>query len=124
MSLFDVTLDLLRQATVFGTRRHELLAENVANADTPAFRARDLSFAQELTLAQQVSARPLQASETPLLELRVVDAPDGPPRADGNDVDIDRQMARIAQNTIYHNVVIQLVSARLKELRTAINGHA
>ena len=124
MSLFGVGFDLLRQAAVFGTRRHELLAENVANADTPGFRARDLSFAQELSLVQQVSARPVAATDTPLLELRVVEAPDGPQRADGSDVDVDRQMARIAQNTIYHNVVIQLLTARLKELRTAINGHA
>lgn len=124
MSLFGVGFDLLRQAAAYGTRRHELLAENVANADTPGYRARDLSFAEELSAIQQVSTRAASQADPPLLKVQVVEAPDGPRRLDGSDVDIERQMARIAQNTIYHNVVIQLLTARLKELRTAINGHA
>lgn len=124
MSLLGVGFELLRQAAAYGTRRHELLAENVANVDTPGFRARDLTFAEELSAIQRVGTRAAAQADAPLLSLQVVEAPDGPRRPDGSDVDIDRQMARIAQNTIYHNVVIQLLNARLRELRTAINGHA
>ena len=44
--LFGGVVEALRQASVFATRRHELLAENVANAETPSYKAHDLSFAQ------------------------------------------------------------------------------
>ena len=50
-SLFGGVVEALRQSSVFAVRRHEMLAENVANAETPNFKARDLSFASELDLA-------------------------------------------------------------------------
>lgn len=124
MSLFGGTVDVLRQATVFASRRHQLLAENVANAQTPNFRARDLSFEHELSLAQKVRALPVASVDTPNLDVRLVDAPDARLGVDGNNVDIDRQMARISENALYHNVVVQLLVSRFGALKSAINGHA
>lgn len=123
MNIFGATMDTLKQAAAFSLRRHEMLAENVANVETPNFRSRDLTFLHELTLAQQVKALPPQNMHTPDLELRMINSPDGPPRGDGNDVDIDRQMARVAQNTLYHETVLQLMSSSFRSLKTAINGH-
>ena len=124
MSLFDGTLELLRQATVYSTRRHELLAQNVANADTPGFQARDLTFASEMSLAQQVRALPATALGTPGLDLRLIERPDPVSSPDGNGVDIDRQMTRVAQNTMYPTTVLQLLNSQFRALKTAINGHA
>ena len=123
MSLFSGSLEMLRQATTFSLRRHELLAQNIANADTPGFQGRDLSFAHELSLAQQVRAMPAPAIGTPDLDLRVIERPDETTGADGSGVDIDRQMIRVAQNTLYHNAVLQLLNNEFRGLKTAINGH-
>ena len=123
-SLFGGVVEALRQSSVFAVRRHELLAENVANAETPNFKARDLSFASELDLAKLVQSTP--DLKTPFgqsaLDLRMVNAPDGPAKLDGNDVDIDKQMVRVGQNAIYHNVVVQLLKAQFDGLKSAING--
>ncbi len=119
--MFGGVVEALRQASAFALRRHELLAENVANADTPGFRAHDLSFTHELDIAQLVQSRP-DSSLGPAMDLRVVDSPDGPAKLDGNDVDLDKQMARIGANAIYHNVVVQLLNARFNALKNAING--
>jgi flagellar basal-body rod protein FlgB len=116
------TIELLRQATAFAGRRHEILAQNVANADTPGFQARDLTFERELSLAQKVRAVPAQSLATPDLDVRLIESPDARLRPDGNNVDIDRQMARVAQNTLYHNTVVQLLASRFASLKTAING--
>jgi flagellar basal-body rod protein FlgB len=124
VSLFGGTIELLRQAAVFSTRRHELLAQNIANTDTPGFQARDLSFTHELSLAQQVRALPASAVGTPDLDLRLIERPDPVVAADGNSVDIDRQMTRVAQNTLYHSAVLQLLNSHFRALKTAINGHA
>ena len=118
--LFGGVLDALRQAGAFAVRRNELLAENVANADTPGFKAHDLSFTHELDLARMVRSRPDTALGS--LDARVVDTPDGAAKLDGNDVDIDRQMTRLSQNTIYHNVVVHLLNARFNALKSAIHG--
>ena len=118
--LFEGVIEALRQAGAFSVRRNEMLAENVANADTPGFKAHDLSFAHELDLARMVRSRP-DAKLGPL-DVRVVDVPDGVAKLDGNDVDIDKQMTRMSQNTIYHNVVVHLLNARFNALKSAIHG--
>lgn len=123
MSLFGGAIEMLRQATVFSARRHELLAQNIANADTPGFQARDLSFAHELSLAQQVKALPASAVGVPDLDVRILERPDPVVAFDGNSVDIDRQMTRVAQNTLYHTAVLQLLNSHFRALKTAINGH-
>ncbi len=120
-SLFGGVIEALRQASGFAVHRHELLAENVANADTPNFKAHDLSFARELDLAQVVRSRPDTASGQEL-DVRIVDNPDGMTKLDGNDVDIDKQMTRLGQNALYHNVVVHLLNARFNALKSAING--
>jgi flagellar basal-body rod protein FlgB len=124
MNLIGGPLEVLRQAAAFALRRHELLAQNVANADTPGFRAHDLAFASELSIAQQTASLPADAIGAPALDVRIVENPDPVSRQDGNTVELDRQMARMAQNTVYHNTVVQLMTAQLRNLRTAINGHA
>jgi flagellar basal-body rod protein FlgB len=123
VSLFGGAIELLRQAAVFSGRRHELLAQNIANADTPGFQARDVSFAHELSLAQQVKALPASALGTPDLDLRIIEQPDRVMAGDGNSVDIDRQMTRVAQNTLYHSAVLSMLNAHFRALKTAINGH-
>jgi flagellar basal-body rod protein FlgB len=119
--MFSGVIEALRQASAFSVRRHDLLAENVANADTPNVRAHDLAFAEELSLAQFVRSRP-ETKHGEAVDVRLVDAPDGPARLDGNDVDIDKQMTRMSQNTLYHNVVVHLLNARFNALKSAIHG--
>ena len=123
--LDDIPLfSMLKGRMKYLAARQRVIAENVANADTPGFQARDLTFDHELSLAQKVRALPMSTLPTPALDLRLVDSPDARMRPDGNNVDIDRQMTRIAQNALYHNVVVQLLSSRFAALKTAINGHA
>jgi flagellar basal-body rod protein FlgB len=124
MNLIGGPLEVLRQAAAFALRRHELLAQNVANADTPGYHAHDLAFARELSIAQQTASLPADAVGAPALDLRIIESPDPVSRQDGNTVELNREMARMAQNTVYHNTVVQLMTAHLRNLRTAINGHA
>lgn len=122
MSMFGGVVETLRQASVFALRRHEVIAENVANVETPGFRARDINFAEELSIAQKARSLPAPGVDAQSLDVRVVDRPDFLTKPDGNSVDIDRQMTRMAQNTLYHNAVIQLLNSRFNALKSAING--
>lgn len=127
--LFDATVELLQRSATFAVRRHAVLAQNLANMETPGYRGQDLTFASELDLARQAHAIPVSLepgrkdrTAEQALDVRLVHAPDGPVRPDGNDVDIDRQMIKIAENALYHNTIVHLLIGKLNTMRTAISG--
>lgn len=129
MSLFTSAVETLQQGVTFALRRHAILAHNLANVETPGYQARDLTFSRELDLARKARATAVSLEPPGLpqgavqsLDLSLVRAPDGPPKPDGNDVDVDRQMVRIAENAFYHNAVVQLLASRLNAMKMAIRG--
>jgi flagellar basal-body rod protein FlgB len=119
--------------------RARLIADNIANADTPNYKAQRLSF--EDFLARELDAdRP--AGELPLLRTNPLHFPGGRRpdiqgiettngiiytdrsltfRLDGNNVDIDHEMAEQAKNAIQYSTLTELASRRLAILRTVIS---
>lgn len=124
--LFGGTIDLLRQAVSFSTRRHQVLAQNLANAETPGYRGQDIVFRDELETALRGKAAPVSAAlpelDGSVLRTVQVYSGDAGPRMDGNDVDLDRQMVRMAQNTLYHNAMVQILTQKFNVLKGAISG--
>jgi flagellar basal-body rod protein FlgB len=103
--------------------RHEALAANVANAETPHYKRVDLapSFRAELqnALASHDTAR-LSALQPRL----AVDASALPLNRDGNTVNLEQELVQLGQNTLQHTVETQMVSGALAQLRLAITGKA
>src|SRR6476660_5989646 len=93
--LFDPTLQGLSQALTLHQRRHEVLASNLANVETPRFHARELGF--EAALKEAFDGRQTDALAVASAP-RVVEDAGAPPRADGNTVDLDLQMAKLGAN--------------------------
>jgi flagellar basal-body rod protein FlgB len=114
--LFDPTLEGLARALTLHQRRHEVLASNLANIETPGFRARELDFADALRHA--FDATPPVPGDPPAP--RVIDDPAGAPRADGNTVDLDRQMAKLSANGMDYLALATILRRRLALLRLAI----
>ncbi|MBI5017360.1 MAG: flagellar basal body rod protein FlgB [Deltaproteobacteria bacterium] len=110
------------------SRRHAALAANVANADTPGYRAIDVPFAA--ALAQAASTLLLAATDARHLQGPVSAGQDsvilsgGAPRRDGNDVDVDREMGKLARNQIEYQFLSRALSRRFGRLREAITGRA
>jgi flagellar basal-body rod protein FlgB len=103
--------------------RHEALAANIANAETPHYKRIDLapSFRTELqsALASHDMAR-LSALQPRL----AVDTTVLPLNRDGNTVNLEQELVQVGQNTLQHAVETQMVSAALAKLRLAITGKA
>lgn len=93
--------------------RTELLANNLANADTPGFKARDIDFRTALANAEQGS--PTSSSA---LKYRVPLAPS----LDGNTVDVQLEQAAFAENAVRYQATLSFLSARFRSLMTAITG--
>ena len=124
--LFDQTIDRLTRGLELASRRHEVLTKNVANLETPGYRARDVSFDDYLSAMRPAAAdagmpAPLSLAGADA-ESHVVYASDGAAREDGNDVNLDRQMARLAENTLFNHTLVNLLTARFNQMKQAISG--
>lgn len=128
--------DALRfQQTALSLRaaRQELLASNIANADTPNYKARDIDFASALQNALAGTSSELPAVQTSPMHLEgraggsILGAPvmyrkPVQPSADGNTVDMDVERAQFVDNALRYEASVMFVNARLKGILTAIQG--
>jgi flagellar basal-body rod protein FlgB len=88
--------------------RQKLVASNIANADTPGYRTKDIAFQMEFqTLAQ---------GEKP----RIVEVPDLKVKNDGNDVNLDREARMLSENNLRFSFAETMLRDRIKQVRNAI----
>ncbi len=114
----------------FAQRRHELLAGNVANLDTPDYRARDLNvgdFQNALAESIQTAERRPAAIEPTTRD----DVYAGPRKAteqvvfhDGSDVSMEQQIKEIAKNRHLHSLAVTTMRSQFSLLRAAITERA
>jgi flagellar basal-body rod protein FlgB len=122
--LSDVTSRTLAAALRGTVARHAALANNLANIDTPGFIRTDVRFEEALaaTLDQSRGAPDRFGERVSALGLAPRRDRSTPPRADGNNVQIDREMAALARNALSFRAAGELLSARIRTLRAAIRG--
>lgn len=110
-------------------RRHQLLASNLANADTPGYKARDLDFRAALAEAggpeqpgmatshdRHIGGGAGQPGGEPLYRVP------NQPSLDGNTVDPDIEMSNWAENVMRYQAALQFTSSRLSSLKSALTG--
>lgn len=116
--LFDETSRLLGEMIRAASLRHQVLSRNIANIDTPGYRPMEVNFGEELRLASEAGDSPASIVRATV----VADSTAGAGRYDGNGVDLDRQMEKMAENALWHNAMIQILNSRMNFLRTAVRG--
>jgi len=119
MAVTPSQFDILSKVLGVTTLRHQVLAHNVANVNTPKFRRLDVLF--ENALAKQVARG--DAADFGQVDPVVVEDFRGPFRVDENNVDINAEMARLNKNSLLHNAYIQILSSKLGTMRRAITGN-
>lgn len=113
--------------------RQELIASNIANADTPNYKAKDIDFASALQGAMSEGGAKLQMAATsnshlssgsgetvfgaPVLYRNVVQ-----PSADGNTVDMDVERAQFADNALRYEASVKFVSDQAKDVLAALQS--
>lgn len=135
---FDSALGIHEQALDVRSRRAEVLSNNLANVDTPNFKARDVDF--RAMLNQQVNATGATAStqSVKIAATRsnhfdfssVTETADGDmlyrtplqPSVDGNTVDENVEQAEFMKNALNWQASFQFLSAKFKGLKDAIRG--
>ena len=126
---FDKALGIHADALQVRSRRLELLASNLANADTPNYKARDIDFRAALGQAQQgqaVSIRRTHAAHMSVGAPGVGIEPQyrvpNQPSLDGNTVDAQLEQAVFSQNAVQYQASLDFLNSRFRGLRNALGG--
>lgn len=124
---FDTALGIHPQALALREKRSELLAANMANADTPGYKARDLDFksvfqqnlqmSQPMERTQTKHISPQQAFESHLLYRNPSQA-----SLDGNTVEANVEQAKYAENAVQYQASLQFVNNKFSGLMLALRG--
>jgi len=131
--IFGGTIGLLEKSLNVRSVQHQVLSSNVANADTPNYKAFEVAVDEELRklgtgkpriqlVRTQSSHLPVGRAEADRVTLKNAPAPELSLRADGNTVDLDRSMGDLAENTIKYKTSAQLITSKFRGLKNAIIG--
>jgi len=141
MNGLDQLLDFNAAALRIRAHRQEILAANIANVDTPNFKARDIDFRSAMQKALESSAEvsakkngapqlnttsPLHFKGEGIADNGAVDSSDLLYRsvvqdsADGNTVDVDVERSAFVNNSLRYEASVMMINARLKEMNLAL----
>jgi flagellar basal-body rod protein FlgB len=91
--------------------RQKLVASNIANADTPGYRTRDIDFQKEFMQAAGLAPQVEEPADLVM-------------KSDGNNVSIDRESRLLSENALRFNVASQMLRSQIRGVRSAIqDGH-
>ncbi len=128
---FDQAFGIHEQALRLRARRAEVLSSNLANADTPGYKARDLDFKQILR-GQMPSPQRVQVTHAShinpdtgavpaaLMQYRIPHQPS----LDGNTVEAEREQTEFSANAVRYQASLRFLEGKIKTLKTAISGNA
>lgn len=118
MDFFTARIDDQGKALSLLAQRQKVLAGNIANADTPGFKARDFDFAAALNEARAQPAGATAAVPDAKLQWREAEQP----TMDGNTVDLDRERANFADNSVKFEATLRFINGSAKTMLDAIRG--
>lgn len=130
-SVLDRALGIHQQALEVSARRLELLASNIANADTPNYKARDIDFRAALSqAASEQGAVPLAATQPGHIHATTGAGAMAEVRyrvpnhasLDGNTVDSQMEHAAFAENAVRYQASLDFINSRISGLRKALKG--
>jgi flagellar basal-body rod protein FlgB len=133
--IFSNTINLLGKSVDLRAKNQNLIASNIANAETPNFIPKNLAFDDQLQSALKSSAKgqrshalpherhiPVRNAGTALQSVtgKIIETPAKTPGKDGNAVELENEMGKMSENQIMFNASVQLLSKKFEGLRSAI----
>ena len=128
----DPTMTAMGQYLTRLSKRQQVVSSNIANIDTPGYRAKDISFHATMEeLLSSAGALPMQATRPEHdrmdrlrfapLEPEVFEVEGLPERADKNNVDIDKEMMKLGETSFGYSLMTQLLRSKFRTISSSIN---
>lgn len=120
MDLFDPSIVGIEKAMQGSLLRQQVLANNIANANTPGYQRSDVDF--QSALAQAFSSGTPSTSQLEQITFSPQVAANGAMQVDGNTVDINTENADLSENTLDYQALESVMGTRMSILKTAIGS--
>ena len=126
---FDKAFGVHQYTLSVRAKRAEVLSSNIANADTPGFKARDINFSQALQNAQSQQGFGLSTTSEEHFALQM-DAPGStqyrnplqPDTGDGNTVDVQQERSEFLRNSLEYQASLEFMNGKISGLLKALKG--
>jgi flagellar basal-body rod protein FlgB len=121
-ALFGKTIDMLSAVLDFRSERHKVITSNIANIDTPNYKPKDLVFGDELRemMESEVEIKTTGSSQKRLPADGAFQKADLEMVETGQGVDLDTEMAKLAENNLMYNLAVELLARKFKGLDTVL----
>jgi len=129
MNLFDSTMNTLEKTLDYSSVKNRVISNNIANVDTPNYKAQDVSFKDVLNeemnnqfKAKRTHPKHVEFSSHKFTPYNITTKSNTVYNHNGNNVDIDREMAELAKNQIYYQSLIDRMNGKFSKLQTVLSG--
>jgi flagellar basal-body rod protein FlgB len=130
--LFDKTTRALGASVSLRQTRNNVISSNIANAETPGFQAKKVDFEEALSRAVDLEGMgspegtrpehfPVGHGALSRVKADIYENPDVEVSNDGNTVDLEKEMASLAENSIMYKAAIQLINKKMAALKYAVS---
>ncbi|WP_108669697.1 flagellar basal body rod protein FlgB [Peribacillus acanthi] len=127
MTLFSSSISSLERALDYSSLKQKVISQNISNADTPNYKAKDVQFGK--LFEEQLSSIKAKRTNQRHFEFQTKNASpmitinrSASYNHNGNSVDVDKEMSDLATNQIYYNAVTDRISGKFESLKTVIRG--
>ena len=117
----DKSATLLEKMLDVSSVKHKVIANNIANVNTPGYKKMDVSFADQLEKAVNESSMNKFDTLQPKIVISKEDSSETV-RNDGNNVDMDKEVSSLVKNTLSYNIYTQLLSKKFEDIKSAIES--
>ena len=105
-------INLIERALTIRSFYHKVLAGNIANADTPNYKEKDINFFDEIQK---------KITSEKAIEVKEKQSDEGTNSMDGNTVNFENQMVKMTENSMMYNSLVQVITKKFSMMRYVIN---
>ena len=129
MNLFGSTIQSLENSMNYSTAKNRAISNNIANVDTPGYKAKDVVFKD--MLSAEMSSIPTRRTNqrhidfqarTGASSFQTITSQNTTYNHNGNNVDIDKEMNELAQNQIQYQALTSRISSKFQGLERVLRG--
>lgn len=117
----DKSATLLEKMLDVSSVKHKVIANNIANVNTPGYKKMEVSFADQLEKVLNKDSMNKFDTLQPKIVISKEDS-SGTVRNDGNNVDMDKEVSSLVKNTLTYSIYTQLLAKKYEGIKSAIEG--
>ncbi|MEK7289698.1 MAG: flagellar basal body rod protein FlgB [Planctomycetota bacterium] len=118
----DASSNLLEKMMNVSATKHKVIANNIANINTPGYKRMEVSFEDQLSRAIQDAPVGKLVNLQPKIVVSKDKEGSGSIRNDGNNVNIDSEITSLVRNTLSYNIYTQLLGKKMDMVKSAIDN--